>query len=137
MFSKCLSFPYVCVRASQGLLDVPFYAFLFFYTFVTAHLVQIFILDVRNFNYLLRLVSFVILRGRKGEEAVMLSKLSRASFNTHPLFLGFYILFTIKCFFYRRFYLLNSPTHVIGHCLSELYDSRSKSPFLILKHSYA
>lgn len=30
--------------------------------------------------YLLRLVSFVILRGRKGEEAVMRSKLSRASF---------------------------------------------------------
>lgn len=85
MFSKCLSFPYVCVRASQGLLDVPFYAFLFFYTFVTAHLVQIFILDVRTFNYLLRLVSFVILRGRKGEEAVMPSKLSRASFQNTPI----------------------------------------------------
>lgn len=37
------------------------------------------------------------------------------TFETHPLFLGIYILFTIKCFFYRRFNLLHSPIHVIRH----------------------
>jgi len=76
-------------------LSVPFY---FFYTFVTAHLLQTFVFDVRNLDYLFRVVSFVMLRERKGEEAVMQ---------------------TVSCQEHRQ-YILNTP--IISRFLHFIYN---------------
>ena len=91
-------FPYVCVRASWWLLDVPFYAFLFFYSFVTAHLLQTYVFNLQNLDYLFSVDSFVTLWERKGEEAVMQ---------------------TVSCQEHRQ-YILNTP--IISRFLHFIYN---------------